>query len=119
MIFYARLLSDRWCDRMRLYLRFGESQKEAKGMTLHQWGLVIEIVGFIFIAFFVGVILAFKSELGVEPFLGRRKRTVARLSGRFTFLQWFNRNNSITLLLAGFGTLTYFAGMLLQTCSTW
>ena len=119
MIFYARLLSDRWRDRMRLYLRFGESQKEAKGMTLHQWGLVIEIVGFIFIAFFVGVILAFKSELGVKPFLDRRKSTVARLSGRFTFLQWFNKNNAITLLLAGFGTLIYFVGMLLQACSTW
>ena len=88
-------------------------------MTLHQWGLVIEIVGFIFIAFFVGVILAFKSELGVEPFLGRRKRTVARLSGKFTFLQWFNRNNAITLFFAGVGTLIYFVGMLLQTCSTW
>ena len=104
---------------MRLYLRFDESQKEAKGMTLHQWGLVIEIVGFIFIAFFVGVILAFKSELGVEPFLDRRKSTIARFSGRFTFLQWFNRNNAITLLLAGFGTLIYLVGMVLQACSTW
>jgi len=88
-------------------------------MTLHQWGLVLEIVGFIFIAFFVGVILAFKSELGVKPFLDGRKSTIARLSGRFTFLKWFNRNNAITLLLAGFGTLTYFLGMVFQTCSTW
>lgn len=88
-------------------------------MALHQWGFVLEMVGFILIAFVVGVILAFKSELGVKAFLDGRKDAVARLSGRFTVLLWFNKNNAITVSLAVSGTLIYFFGMLFQAISNW
>jgi len=88
-------------------------------MTLYQWGLVLEVGGFVIIAFFVGIILMFKSELGVKPFLDREKGRVARLSERLTFLQWFNKNNAITVASAVFGTLIYFLGLVFQAISTW
>ncbi len=88
-------------------------------MTLHQWGLVLEGVGFIVTAFFVGIILAFKSELGVKPFLDKEKDRVARLSDRLALLKWFNKNNAITLAFAVIGALIYFLGLVFKAISTW
>jgi hypothetical protein len=88
-------------------------------MTLHQWGLILELVGFIVIAFFVGVILAYKEELGVKPLLDGEKVKVARLSNKLTFLRWFKKNNAVTVVLAVVGTLIYSLGLIFQAISTW
>ena len=88
-------------------------------MTLHHWGLALQIVGFVVIAFFVGIILTFKSELGVKPFLDREKERIVELSHKHTFLRWFNKHNRVTVVLAIAGTVIYFIGLVFQAISTW
>ena len=88
-------------------------------MTLQHWGLVLEIVGFVFIAFFVGIILTFKSELGVKPLLDRQKERIVKLSNKRSVLRPLKEHNRVTVALAIAGTVMYFLGLLLQAISTW
>lgn len=88
-------------------------------MTLQHWGLVLEIVGFVFIAVFVGTILTFKSELGIEPALDRQKERIVRLANKRSVLRSLKEHNRVTVVLAIAGTVMYFVGLLLQTISTW
>ena len=88
-------------------------------MECHQWGILLEIIGFIVIAFCVGIILVYKSELGMEPFLDKRKDLLNRILDRIKFLRWFKSNNAVTVSLVIIGTVIYFIGTLLQAIHAW
>jgi hypothetical protein len=91
-------------------------------MTLHQWhqwGLILEIAGFVITALFVGIILAYKTELRVEPCLHNIKDKVSRFVNKFSCLQWLARHNAITIFFAIIGTIVYLVGLIIQAISSW
>lgn len=75
------------------------------------WSIaVLDLLGFLIVSVVVGILLVFKTELGIKPYFDRQKAYIARIVLGKRGLNWLAGDHALTLLALAIGVFLLLPG---------
>ena len=88
---------------------------------MYHAGLILELIGFVFVAVVVGIIIVYRRGK-TKDWLDNRKRFIQAIADKKPdnkLWQWLAGPDAVTLIILVLGTICGFTGLILELKVTW